>query len=196
MRILVACEFSGIVRDAFRAQGHDAISCDILPSERPGPHYQGDVRDILSDVWDMLIGFPPCTYLSAAGAHLWKRRANEIKEAAAFFQLLYNAPIHHVAIENPQGWMNSHWRRPDQTIHPYMFGEPWKKRTCLWLRELPALHPSGYAPEPYYPWVDTGYNYRRYGSSYAGGAHRNPRDRARTFQGIADAMAAQWEVLS
>lgn len=193
MRVLVGCEFSGVVREAFRALGHDAMSCDLLPTEIPGKHYQGDIRDVLYAGWDMALFFPPCTYLTAAGAHLWKQRQREMAKAFAFVQLLDNAPIPLTAIENPQGWLNSHWRKPDQTIHPYMFGAPWKKRTCLWLRGLPPLTPVNPIDGVRQSWVNSGNNYRnRYGEGWTNGAHRNPKERSRTFTEVAAAMASQW----
>ena len=197
MRILVACEFSGIVRDAFIEQGHDAMSCDLLSSERPGPHYRGDVRDILGDGWDLLIGHPPCTCLSAAGAHLWPRREAEIAEAFRFFLELYNAPVPHVALENPQGWLNTHFRKPDQTFHPWYFGEPYKKRTCLWLRNVPPLMASYHLIGVRESWVNSTNNYRnRFGEGYTIGVARSPHDRSRTLPGVAAAMALQWGSLA
>ena len=199
MRVLVACEFSGVVRDAFIARGHDALSCDLEPSECPGPHYQGDVRDILFGdsgywgYWDMLIAFPPCTYLTAAGAHLWKHRQQHLVDAQQFVLTLYHSGIERVAIENPQGWLNSHWRKPDQTFNPYWFGVPYKKRTCLWLKNLPPLVPTNYLHGVRASWVNSGNNYRNhYGEGWTKGVQRNPRERSRTFQQVADAMASQW----
>lgn len=195
MRVLVACEFSGIVRDAFIAAGHDAVSCDLLPTERPGPHYQGDVRDVLADGWDLMIAFPPCTYLSRAGARWWKvpGRHELALDAAAFVQVLWNAPIPRVAIENPIGMLNRLWRYPDDTIDPYLFGDPYTKRTCLWLRNLPPLLSTLVETERRY-WIDSypgrktpGFDYRT-----TRGAARSAKDRSRTFPGIAAAMAEQW----
>lgn len=195
MRVLVGCEFSGVVREAFRALGHDTMSCDLLPTEIPGKHYQGDIRDVLYAGWDMAIFFPPCTYLSSAAAHLWRvpERQMLMNEAMWFVDSLYNSGIPRVAIENPQGWLNSHWRKPDQTIHPYMFGAPWKKRTCLWLHGLPLLVPTNYLHGVKTSWVSSSNNYRnRYGKGWTNGAHRDPKERSRTFPEIAAAMAAQW----
>lgn len=148
MRILVACEFSGVVRDAFRARGHDAWSCDIIPTERPGPHIIQDVRNVLGDGWDMMIAHPPCTYLSSAGIGYFneakygdkavgRKRLREL--ALQFFLTLYNADIPRICVENPVGYVNTHFRKPDQIIHPYYFGESALKRTCLWLKGLPGL---------------------------------------------------------
>ena len=193
MRVLVACEFSGVVRDAFIARGHHAVSCDLLESERVGPHYQQDVSTLLYDGWDMMIAFPPCTYLAKSGAHLWKQRMEQIEIARRFFLMLYDAPIPHIAIENPVGWMNSHWRKPDQIIEPYWFGEPWKKQTCLWLRNLPPLIATNRLTGIRQSWVNSTNNYRnRYGEGWTNGAHRNQKERSRTFQGVAKAMAEQW----
>lgn len=149
MRILVACEYSGRVRDAFIAAGHDAISCDLLPTESPGPHYQGDVRDILGDAWDMMIAFPDCTYLCSSGMHWTTRGLRDpalTESALDFVRLLLNAPIPRIAIENPVGVISSRIRKPDQIVQPWQFGDDASKKTCLWLKGLPAL-------EPYYPAV-------------------------------------------
>src|SRR5438132_942736 len=134
MKVLIACEFSGVVRDAFAAKGHIAWSCDLLPSERPGNHIQGDVLDILGDGWDLLIGCPPCTYLSYVGKRHWNKpgRAELREDAMRFFLALANSSIDKIAIENPLGYPSKVFRKPDQTIHPYYFGEPVQKRTCLW----------------------------------------------------------------
>lgn len=197
LRVLIACEFSGLVRDAFIARGHDALSCDLLPSERPGPHYQGDVRDVLYEGWDLLIGHPPCTYLSRAGARWWKvpGRSELARQARDFVLELYSAPIEHIAIENPIGLLNRLWRYPDQTIQPYQFGEPYSKATCLWLKGLPPLKPtkvlSSYVP--YLP-SNVGYGARK-GQKHSKGVVYSARNSSRTFVGIAEAMAAQWSNL-
>jgi len=158
MKVLVACEYSGRTRDAFLRLGHDAISCDTLPTEVPGPHYQGDIRDILYDSWaDLLIAHPPCTFLTIAAEWAYKdeqkkkmrpdtligaarRQARE--EAIEFVMLLANAPIERIAIENPIGVLSSRWREPDQFIQPYEYGDDASKRTCLWLKGLPKLRPT------------------------------------------------------
>ncbi len=140
MKVLVACEYSGRVRDAFLARGHDAMSCDLLPTDVPGPHYQGDVRDILHDGWDLLIAHPPCTYLTVAGLHWNKRdpaRAALTEEALLFVRLLMDAPIKRIAVENPVSCISSRIRRPDQIIQPHDFGADASKKTCLWLKNLP-----------------------------------------------------------
>ena len=195
MRVLVACEFSGIVRDAFRAAGHDAWSCDLEPSERgPEWHWQDDVRNVLNDGWDLMVAHPPCTYLSRAGARWWKRpgRQELAQEAAAFVRLLWDAPIPRVAIENPIGMLNRLWRYPDQTVQPWMFGEPYSKATCLWLRGLPPLVPTQIVADPV-AWLpsNVGSGKRKGQRSQPGIAH-TAKDASRTFPGIAAAMAAQW----
>jgi len=180
MRVLVACEFSGIVRDAFRAAGHDALSCDLLPSERPGPHYQGDVTDILHDGFDLLICHPPCTHLAVSGARWFAEKRREQAEALAFVRLLLAAPIPMIALENPISIISSRIRKPDQIIQPWQFGHGETKATCLWLKGLPLLVPTD---------IVSGREAR---------VHRMPpgpdrwKERSRTFHGIAAAMADQW----
>ncbi len=188
MRVLVACEFSGVVRDAFRERGHDAWSCDLLASERPGPHIQGDVLEVLSGGWDLMVAHPPCTYLSFAAAIPWDRepRASLARQAMAFVVALWNAPIPRVAIENPPGRLNSQWKPASQSIQPWQFGEPWSKRTCLWLRGLPPLWPTSIVPgarswHRHHLWASHG--------------KRRSAEVARTFPGIAAAMADQWGAL-
>lgn len=194
MRVLVACEFSGIVRDAFRARGHDAWSCDLLPSERPGPHIQGDVLDVLNDGWDLMVAHPPCTYLSRAGARWWAGRERMAEHAAAFVLVLWNAPIPRVAIENPIGQLNQRWRYPDQTIEPWMFGDAYTKRTCLWLRGLPPLLATAIQIETT-PWLPSNSSGFRRGQRSRRGQVHGGKQASRTFRGIADAMADQWGAL-
>lgn len=181
MRVLIACEYSGIVRQAFIFAGHDAMSCDLLPSEMPGPHYQGDVRDILDDGWDMMIGHPPCTYLSYAGNRWLNQpgRTEKAREAFDFFMTLWNAPIPLIALENPRGFVWQWFRKPDQIIEPYHFGHPLTKATCLWLKGLPPLMATLICSDPFVNWT-------KYKGSHNGHA------RSRTWPGIAAAMAAQW----
>lgn len=182
MRVLVACEYSGVVRDAFLALGHDAMSCDLLPTEAPGPHYEGDVRDVLDYPWDLLVGHPPCTHLSVSGARHFeaKRMDGRQQSAVSFFMLLANAPIPKIAIENPVCIMSSLWRKPDQIIQPWQFGHGETKATCLWLKGLPQLVATD---------VVDGREAR---------VHRMPpsqdrwKERSRTYAGIAHAMAMQW----
>lgn len=195
MRVLIACEFSGVVRRAFRALGHDAWSCDLLPAEDDSEHhYQGDVLKWNSGPWDLMIAHPPCTYLSRAGARWWKeldRRA--LADAAAEFVFkLRDAPIERIAIENPIGQLNQRWRYPDQTINPWQFGDPYTKATCLWLKNLPPLMDSVICTERT-PWLpsNTGHKKRLGGKSHPG-LMQDSKDRARTFPGFAAAMAAQW----
>jgi len=180
MRVLIACEFSGIVRDAFAKRGHDAWSCDLLPTERPGNHIQGDVCEILEDGWDLLIAHPPCTHLAVSGARWFKDKLTEQAEALEFVRLLLNAPIPQIALENPISIISSRIRKPDQIIQPWQFGHPETKATCLWLKKLSLLESTN---------IVTGRIAR---------VHREPpsaergKNRSRTYQGIADAMAEQW----
>lgn len=182
MRVLVACEFSGVVRDAFIARGHDALSCDLLPTEAPGPHYQGDVRDVLDYPWDVMIAHPPCTDLSVSGARHFaaKRMDGRQQASASFFMMLAKADIPCIAIENPVCIMSSLWRRPDQVLHPWQHGHGETKATCLWLKGLPPLVPTDIVP---------GREAR---------VHRMPpgpdrwKKRSATYPGIAAAMADQW----
>jgi hypothetical protein len=195
MRVLIACEFSGTVRDAFIARGHDAVSCDLLPTENPGPHHQGSVLDILGDGWDLMIAHPPCTYLTASGLHWNKRRPGRTEQteaAVAFVLALANAPIPRVAIENPIGGLSTRWRKPDQIIQPHQFGHDASKATCLWLAGLPTLKPTQNVP----PRMVNGRP--RWSNQTDSGQNRLPPSKDRwalrsmTYQGIADAMADQW----
>lgn len=197
MRVLVACEFSGTVRDAFRARGHDAVSCDVLETKKPGPHIRADVRDVLNDGWDLMIAHPPCTYLALSGLH-WKNRVpgRRLLTAAAldFVRLLLAAPIQRIALENPVGCISTHVRPPAQFIQPWQFGEPYSKLTCLWLKNLPRLRPTLIlTPEAH---QDNGCP--RWRNQTATGQNQLPPSEDRwalrsvTYQGIADAMADQW----
>jgi site-specific DNA-cytosine methylase len=180
VRVLVACEFSGVVRDAFAARGHDALSCDLLPSETLGNHYQGDVRDVLGLGFDLLVAHPPCTYLAVSGARWFKDRRDLQEGALWFVRELMVAPISRICIENPISIISSRIRKPDQIIQPWMFGHGEVKATCLWLKNLPKLVPTN---------IVEGRHAR---------VHRMPpgpdrwKDRSRTLQGIAAAMADQW----
>lgn len=180
MTILIACEFSGVVRDTFLAVGCDAVSCDLLPSDRPGPHIEGDVRDHLNDGWDAMVAFPPCTYLCNSGARWWAGRRREQADAITFVERLARAPIPRVAIENPYGILSTVWRKPDQVLQPFMFGHGETKATCLWLRGLPPLMVG---------LQDVGRVARVHMESP--GPDRWKR-RSVTYQGIAEAMADQW----
>jgi hypothetical protein len=179
MKVLVACEFSGVVRDAFLARGHNAWSCDLLPTERSGPHFQKDVLGVLDAGWDMMVAHPPCTYLTRAGDWLY-RYTDERYAAVAFVEKLAAAPIPRIAIENPRGALNRLWRRPDQTIQPWMFGHGETKTTCLWLKNLPPLMASV---------IDTGRTPRIH---FAQPGPERWKERSRTLPGIAAAMAQQW----
>ena len=191
MKLLVACEYSGTVRDAFTARGYDATSCDILPSDTPGKHYQGDVFDILDDGWDMMIAHPPCTYLSSAGNRHYHKPERVVAryEALSFVLDLYNCDIPMIAIENPVGFLNTAWRKPDQIIEPYYFGERTKKRTCLWLKELPPLWCTGITEKP--KPIRTDYRGHNVYATEAVTCNRR-HNRSLFFKGIAAAMADQW----
>lgn len=203
MKVLVACEFSGIVREAFRKRGHDAWSCDLLPTEQEGNHIQGNVLDILNDGWDLMIAHPPCTYLAVSGLH-WNKKYPERKikteNSLDFVKLLLNAPINKIALENPVGCISSRIRKPEQIIQPYQFGDNASKKTCLWLKNLPKLKPTLYI-EPRMVngkkrWGnqdDKGQNKLMVDGKWIGfNDHRTPHLRSVTYQGIADAMAEQW----
>ena len=184
MRVLVACESSGTVRDAFIRAGHDAMSCDLMPTDSPGPHYQGDVFDVIDYPWELMIGHPPCTHLSVSGSrHFAAKKLDGRQQAAvSFFMRLIRQSAHipMVAIENPVCIMSSLYRKPDQIIQPWQFGHGETKATCLWLKGLPLLQPTN---------IVEGREAR---------IHRMPpspdrwKERSKTFQGIADAMASQW----
>ena len=195
MRILIACEYSGAVRDAFTRAGHMAMSCDLLPTDVAGWHYQGDVKDVINDGWDLMVAHPPCTFLCASGLHWNKRRperAQQTAEALAFVQMLLDAPIPMIALENPIGCISTQIRKPTQTIQPWQFGHDASKATCLWLKNLAPLTPTQtIAPRM----VD---GRKRWANQTDSGQNRLPpsadrwKIRSETYQGIADAMAAQW----
>jgi site-specific DNA-cytosine methylase len=180
MRVLVACEFSGVVRDAFAARGHDAWSCDLLPTERPGQHIQGDVLAVLGDGWDLMVACPPCTHLAVSGARWFAEKRAEQEAALDFVRMLLAAPIERIALENPVSVISSRIRKPDQIVQPWWFGHGEVKATCLWLKNLPRLKPTN---------IVDGREAR---------VHRMPpgpdrwKKRSTTYFGIADAMAAQW----
>ena len=181
-RVLVACEYSGIVRDAFIRHGHEAMSCDLLPTEVPGPHYQGDVFDVLDYPWDLMIAHPPCTHLSVSGARHFQQKKMDGRQQASvsFFLRLAKCDIPMIAIENPVCVISSLWRKPDQVIQPWQFGHGETKATCLWLKGLPLLAPTR---------IVEGRDQR---------IHKMPpgpnrwKERSRTYFGIAEAMADQW----
>jgi len=180
MRVLVACEYSGVVRDAFARKGHYAMSCDLLDTEVIGEHYKGDVLDVINDGWDLMICHPPCTHLAVSGARWFKEKQAEQKEALEFVELLLNAPIPKICLENPISIISSRIRKPDQIIQPWQYGHGETKATCLWLKNLPLLKPTN---------IVEGREAR---------VHKMPpspnrwKERSRTFQGIADAFAQQW----
>lgn len=180
MNVLVACEYSGAVRDAFIRAGHKAMSCDMLPTDVPGPHYQGDVRDVLDDGWDLMIAHPPCTHLAVSGARWFKHKQQEQAEALDFVRLLLDAPIPRIALENPISIISSRIRKPDQVIQPWQFGHGETKATCLWLKNLPLLKPTNIV-EGREPRVHR----------MAPGPDRW-KERSRTYAGIAEAMSLQW----
>ena len=195
MRVLIACEYSGAVRDAFIRAGHAAMSGDFLDTDVAGPHYQGDVRDVIGDGWDLMVAHPPCTYLCSSGLHWNKRRperAQQTAEALDFVRMLLDAPIERIALENPIGCISTQVRKPTQTIQPWQFGHDASKATCLWLKNLAPLTPTQtIAPRM----VD---GRKRWANQTDSGQNRLPpsadrwKIRSETYQGIADAMAAQW----
>jgi hypothetical protein len=195
LRVLVACEYSGTVRDAFRALGHHAVSCDLLPTDAPGPHHQGDVVDLLGAGWDLMIAHPPCTYLSVSGMHWTARGLRDpqlTEDALAFVRLLMDAPISQIAVENPISVVSSRIRKPDQIVQPWQYGHDASKSTCLWLKGLPLLQPT----QTVEPRIVNGR--KRWGNQTDSGQNRlGPSDdrwkiRSETFTGIAQAMAEQW----
>lgn len=195
LKVLVACEYSGTVRDAFLKQGHFAMSCDLLPSDVDGFHWQGDVLEILNCGWDLMIAHPPCTYLSVSGMHWTTRGLRDpqlTEDALQFVQLLLDAPIPRIALENPISVISSRIRKPDQIVHPYEFGHDASKKTCLWLKNLPLLKPT----EMVSPRIVNGR--KRWGNQTDSGQNKLPpsddrwKIRSETYQGIAKAMAEQW----
>lgn len=190
MKVLVACEYSGTVRDAFLARGHDAMSCDLLPTESPGPHYKGDVIDILNDGWDLMIAHPPCTHLAVSGAAWFaeKRADGRQQSGIDFFMEMINADIPKICVENPVCIMSSMYRKPDQIIQPYMFGHPESKKTCLWLKNIPKLIPSNNVKSE---WELLPKNQRER-LHYLPPSVDRWKLRSKTFPGIAEAMAIQW----
>lgn len=199
MRVLVACEYSGRVRDAFLRRGHDATSCDLLDTDVSGPHYTGDIRDIIDDNWDLMIAHPPCTYLTVAGLHWNKKdetRNAKTEEALEFVQMLMDAPIEKICIENPVSCISSRIRKPDQIIQPYQFGEDASKRTCLWLKGLPLLtidpgkRKAGRIVEA--TRRERWSNQTDSGQNRLGPSEDRWKERSLTYIGIAEAFAEQW----
>lgn len=183
--MLIACEFSGIVRNAFTARGHNAWSCDLLPTESPGPHLQCDVLTILHEGWDLMIAHPPCTHLAVSGARWFKDKLPEQAAALDFVRALLAAPIAKIALENPVSIISSRIRKPNQIIQPWMFGHEETKTTCLWLKNLPKLTPTNVT-------TVRNRNLTPSGQNKLGPSPTRWKDRSRTYQGIADAMASQW----
>lgn len=195
LRVLVACEYSGTVRDAFRGCGHHAVSCDLLPTDVPGPHHQGDVTEIIGAGWDLMIAHPPCTYLSVSGMHWTKRGLRDpllTENALAFVRLLMDAPIPRIAVENPVSVISTRIRKPDQIVQPWQYGHDASKATCLWLKGLPLLVSTSTVE----PRIVNGR--KRWGNQTDSGQNRlGPSEdrwkiRSETFKGIAQAMALQW----
>lgn len=210
MRVLVACEYSGAVRDAFTRAGHDAMSCDLLPTDAPGPHYQGDVFDVIGDGWDLMVAHPPCTYLCSSGLH-WNARGRMVdgrprqeltEEALEFVRRLMGAPIPRIAVENPQGCIGTRIRPADQYVQPWQFGHDASKKTGLWLKSLPLLRPTKMVPGRVVGVDRRGMTIPRWGNQTDSGQNRLPptadrwKIRSATYAGIADAMADQWGGLS
>jgi len=195
LSILVACESSGAVRDALTALGHTAMSCDLLPSETPGWHYQGDVREVLEDYWDLMIAHPPCTYLSASGMHWTTRGLRDPKlteDALDFVRLLLDAPIPKIAVENPVGAISKRIRPADQYVHPYQFGDDASKKTGFWLKGLPILVPTGRIPPRLIEGKERWGNQTDSGQNKLGPSEGRWKERSKTYPGLAAAMALQW----
>ena len=217
MKVLVACEYSGTVRDAFLALGHEALSCDLLPTDSPGPHYQGDVRDVLYDGWDLMVAHPPCTYLSVSGMHWTARGLRDpqlTEDALDFVRLLMDAPIPRIAVENPVSVISSRIRKPDQVVQPWEYGHDASKKTCLWLKNLPKLQPTNIVqPKLFCCGIEVPEGAgiygcanccgekrakERWGNQTPSGQNKLPptadrwKIRSETYAGIAQAMAAQW----
>lgn len=198
MRVLVACESSGIVRDAFVKLGHDAISCDLLPSESHGLHYQGDVFDIINDGFDLLIAHPPCTYLSVSGMHWTTRGLRDpqlTENALEFVSRLMQADIEHICIENPVSIISTRIRKPDQIIQPWQFGHDASKKTCLWLKNLPKLEYTSLIEPRIVNGLKRWANQTDSGQNKLGPSSDRWKLRSKTYEGIADAMASQWSNL-
>jgi hypothetical protein len=199
MKVLVACEYSGAVRDAFLAKGHEAMSCDLLPTDKPGPHYMGDVRDILNDGWDLMVAHPPCTYLCSSGLHWNKRvpgRQEMTEEALEFVRLLLDAPIERIALENPIGCISTRIRKYDQVIQPWHFGHDASKATCLWLKNLPPLTPTKVIEPRIVGNKMRWANQTDSGQNRLGPSEDRWKIRSETYKGIAEAMADQWGSLT
>ena len=192
MKILIACEFSGIVRNEFAKLGHDAWSCDLLPTEIPGQHYQGYLEDFIGNgsEWDLIIAHPPCTDLAVSGARWFKKKIADGRQQYAinFFMMIANRNCNKIAIENPIGIMSSEYRKPDQIIQPWMFGDKFSKSTCLWLKGLPKLIPTNIVDKGEFVIFKSGKKMSKWMADSYGNGHL----RSKTFLGIAHAMAEQW----
>jgi hypothetical protein len=193
VKVLVACEYSGVVRDAFIAAGHEAMSCDLLPTDAHGPHYQGDVRDVLDYPWDLMIAHPPCTDLAVSGArHFTNKRLSGRQQASASFVLMLSkASIPLIAIENPISVLSTIWRKPDQIIHPWQFGHPEQKATSLWLKGLPLLTTTNDVSEVMWSLPRS----ERERVHLMPPSEERWKLRSQTYKGIAEAMATQWGAL-
>ena len=195
-KVLVACEYTGLVREAFAAKGWDAWSCDLLPTEIPGNHIQGDaIEAVYSRNWDLLISHPPCTYLSSSGMHWTTRGLRDPKlteEALEFVKKFLDAPIEHIALENPVGCISTRIRKYDQAIQPYHFGSDASKKTCFWLKNLPPLSPTEYVPPRMVNGKPRWSNQTDSGQNKLAPSSRRGLDRARTYPGVAEQMAVQW----
>ena len=199
MKVLIACEFSGIVREAFKKRGHDAWSCDLLPTEIPGQHIQGDVLPLLTQGWDLMIAHPPCQHIAVSGSKYFKQKQSDGRQQQGidFFMLFTKTKCKKVCIENPIGIMSTKWRKPDQIIQPYQFGHLESKKTCLWLIGLPLLKPTNILSLPdcghWENQTKEGQNKLIVKGKWIGWNNKmTPHLRSKTYQGIADAMATQW----
>lgn len=192
MRVLVACEFSGIVREAFSKKGHDAWSCDLLPTEIPGNHYQADIFSVIEDSWDLMICHPPCTHLAVSGSRWFKNKQKEQQEAISFVKNLLEANINKIALENPISILSTKVRKPDQIINPYDFGHDASKKTCLWLKNLPLLTPTNLVLPRYVNGKPRWSNQTDNGQNKLTPSIDRWKNRSRTYEGIAAAMAEQW----
>lgn len=195
MKVLVACEYSGRVRDAFICHGHEAVSCDLLDTDSPGPHYKGNVLDIINEGWDLMVAHPPCTYLSVSGMHWTTRGFRDpqlTEDALDFVRMLMNAPIARIAIENPVSVISSRIRKPEQIISPHQFGHNASKKTCLWLKNLPPLQPTGFVQPRMVNGKPRWGNQTDSGQNKLAPSTGRWKIRSETYRGIAEAMAEQW----
>jgi len=195
MRVLIGCEYSGIVREEFLKKGHDAWSCDLLDTEISGPHYKGDIKDVINDNWDLLIAFPPCTYLASSGIHWTKRGLRDPQLtviALEFVKFLLNAPINKIALENPVGIISTQIRKPDQIIQPYDFYCDASKKTCLWLKNLPKLIPTKKFPSRIINGKERWGNQTDSGQNKLAPSETRGKDRSKTYKEISEQMAEQW----